>query len=53
MALIFVSRYPVDIFYAEKPVADYVAATIDTIMDIHTELPAGDILAFLTGQDEV
>jgi hypothetical protein len=46
--------FPVDIFYSEKPVPDYVAATIDTIFDIHATTPLpGDVLAFLTGQDEV
>jgi ATP-dependent RNA helicase DDX35 len=45
--------YPVEIFYSAKPVADYVAATVQTILDIHNEESSGDILAFLTGQDEV
>eukprot|EP00040_Diaphanoeca_grandis_P016307 m.84087 g.84087 ORF g.84087 m.84087 type:complete len:711 (-) comp25707_c0_seq2:27-2159(-) len=45
--------YPVDVFYSEKPVADYVEATVRTVLDIHNEEPSGDILAFLTGQDEV
>ena len=45
--------YPVDIFYSLKSVPDYVAATVQTIIDIHNEQPSGDVLAFLTGQDEV
>eukprot|EP00041_Stephanoeca_diplocostata_P017929 m.370903 g.370903 ORF g.370903 m.370903 type:complete len:708 (+) comp20863_c0_seq3:146-2269(+) len=45
--------YPVDVFYSEKPVADYVAATVSTALDIHNEEDEGDILAFVTGQDEV
>jgi ATP-dependent RNA helicase DDX35 len=45
--------YPVDIFYASAPVPDYVAATADAIVDLHLSMPEGDILAFLTGQDEV
>lgn len=45
--------YPVDIFYSEKPVPDYVEAVTSTALDIHTEQPDGDILAFVTGQEEV
>ena len=45
--------YPVDIFYSLKPVPDYIVATVQTIIDIHNEQPEGDVLAFLTGQDEV
>ena len=33
-----------------SPVADYIKTTVDTILGIHREQPAGDILAFLTGQ---
>lgn len=33
-----------------SPVADYVKCTVDTALAIHREQPAGDILAFLTGQ---
>ncbi|AET37866.1 DEAH-box RNA-dependent ATPase PRP2 Ecym_2113 [Eremothecium cymbalariae DBVPG len=47
-------RYPVDIHYTLQPEANYLHATISTILQIHTtqELP-GDILVFLTGQDEI
>lgn len=45
--------YPVEVQYAEKPVADYVEATVTTALDIHAELSDGDILAFVTGQEEV
>lgn len=45
--------YPVDVFYSEKPVANYVNSTVDTIMEIHECEGPGDILAFMTGQDEV
>lgn len=45
--------YPVEIFYSKNPVPDYVTATVNTIMDIHKSSKEGDILAFLTGQDEV
>lgn len=45
--------YPVQIFYAEAPVPDYIRAVTETVLEIHRQQPAGDILAFLTGQDEV
>lgn len=36
-----------------RGVPDYVQTTVDTILRLHREEPSGDILAFLTGQDEV
>lgn len=45
--------YPVDIHYVKEPVPDYVKATVETVIKIHLHEPMGDILAFLTGQDEV
>ncbi|VDP02523.1 unnamed protein product, partial [Soboliphyme baturini] len=47
-------NYPVEVFYMKNPVPDYIQATISTILKIHRfEAPSGDILAFLSGQDEV
>lgn len=46
-------RYPVDIFYTKAPEADYIDAVLVTCFQIHTTQPAGDILVFLTGQDEI
>lgn len=45
--------YDTQIFYLEKPCPDYVRETVDTIMKIHQNEGNGDILAFLTGQEEV
>ncbi|XP_071450237.1 probable ATP-dependent RNA helicase DHX35 [Hetaerina americana] len=45
--------YPVDIHYVKEPVADYVKGVVETVMKIHTSEPRGDVLAFLTGMDEV
>lgn len=47
-------RYPVDIHYTLQPEANYMQAAITTIFQIHTtqQLP-GDILVFLTGQEEI
>ncbi len=47
-------QHPVKILYTPEPVADYVEATLKTIFKIHTQEPLpGDILAFLTGQEEI
>ncbi|XP_033221828.1 probable ATP-dependent RNA helicase DHX35 isoform X2 [Belonocnema kinseyi] len=45
--------YPIDIFYTHEPVADYVRAIVDTALNIHKTQEPGDILAFLTGLEEV
>lgn len=46
-------RHPVSVHHAQRPCADYVKETVQTIMKIHRGDRAGDILAFLTGQEEV
>ena len=46
-------RYPVDIYYTKAPEADYIDAAIVTVLQIHTTQPRGDILVFLTGQEEI
>jgi pre-mRNA-splicing factor ATP-dependent RNA helicase DHX16 len=46
-------RFPVDIFYTKAPEADYLDAAIVTVLQIHVTQPAGDILVFLPGQEEV
>lgn len=45
--------YPVDILYSEMPVEDYLEKAIQTVFDIHTKEPVGDILVFLTGREEI
>ncbi|XP_038217051.1 probable ATP-dependent RNA helicase DHX35 [Zerene cesonia] len=45
--------YPIEVFYISEPVADYVKATVDTIIKIHENEPFGDVLAFLTSQEEI
>lgn len=45
--------FPVDIMFTEKPVSDYVEQAIQTVFDIHTREPPGDILVFMTGRDEI
>eukprot|EP00040_Diaphanoeca_grandis_P018270 m.96001 g.96001 ORF g.96001 m.96001 type:complete len:1070 (+) comp26859_c0_seq1:164-3373(+) len=46
-------RYPVEIMYTKAPEADYIDAAVVTILQIHLTQPAGDILLFLSGQDEI
>ncbi|KAK9473615.1 mRNA splicing factor RNA helicase [Dipodascopsis tothii] len=46
-------RFPVDIHYTPQPEANYIQAAITTVFQIHTSDQTGDILVFLTGQDEI
>ena len=46
-------RYPVDILYTKTPEADYLDAAVMTVLQLHIMQPSGDILVFLTGQEEV
>lgn len=46
-------RFPVDIYYTKAPEADYIDACVVSILQIHATQPLGDILCFLTGQDEI
>ncbi|GAB1600938.1 pre-mRNA-splicing factor ATP-dependent RNA helicase DHX16 [Argonauta hians] len=46
-------RFPVDIFYTKAPEADYLDAAVVTVLQIHVTQPQGDILVFLTGQEEI
>ncbi|WRX27917.1 Helicase [Theobroma cacao] len=45
--------FNVQIHYVEDPVQDYVQAAVSTVLLIHDQEPAGDILVFLTGQDDI
>lgn len=45
--------FPVDVYYAANPVPDYTKAAVETVFKIHQNETQGDILVFLTGQDEV
>ena len=46
-------RFPVDIYYTKAPESDYVEATVVSVLQIHLTQPKGDILVFLTGQEEI
>lgn len=45
--------HPVEIFYTQEPERDYVEAALRTVLQIHASEPEGDILLFLTGEDEI
>ncbi|ESW25506.1 hypothetical protein PHAVU_003G041900 [Phaseolus vulgaris] len=46
-------QFPVDIFYTRIAETDYLDASLITIFQIHLEEGPGDILVFLTGQEEI
>lgn len=45
--------HPVEIFYTPEPERDYVEASLRTVLQIHASEPEGDILLFLTGEEEI
>jgi ATP-dependent RNA helicase DHX8/PRP22 len=45
--------YPVEILYTKSPETDYLDAALITVMQIHLSEPSGDVLLFLTGQEEI
>lgn len=46
-------KYPVEMFYTEEPEDDYLDAALCAVCQINEEEPEGDILVFLTGQEEI
>ena len=42
-----------DIYYTKAPEADYIDACVVSVLQIHATQPLGDILVFLTGQEEI
>lgn len=45
--------FPVDVMFSREPEPDYLAAALDCVMQIHVAEAPGDILVFLTGQEEI
>ncbi|XP_022749420.1 pre-mRNA-splicing factor ATP-dependent RNA helicase DEAH7 isoform X2 [Durio zibethinus] len=45
--------FPVNILYSKTPCEDYVEAAVKQAMTIHITSAPGDILIFMTGQDEI
>ena len=45
--------YPVETLHTKEPESDYLEASLMAVMQIHLSEPPGDILLFLTGQEEI
>lgn len=45
--------FPVETFYTQEPETNYVEAAIRTVLMIHQAEDEGDILLFLTGEEEI
>ncbi|KAJ7924374.1 P-loop containing nucleoside triphosphate hydrolase protein [Mycena leptocephala] len=45
--------FPVDTFHAKSPCEDYVDSAVKQVLSIHISLPPGDILVFMTGQEDI
>ncbi|CAO1632924.1 unnamed protein product [Jaminaea pallidilutea] len=45
--------FDVEVLYTKEPEPDYLDAALITVMQIHLSEPQGDILVFLTGQEEI
>ena len=45
--------FPVSVYYTPTPEADYLEACIIAVMQVHAEEPPGDVLVFLTGQEDI
>ena len=45
--------FPVQIAHATEAARSYFESTIETVLDIHMNMPPGDVLVFLTGQEEI
>lgn len=46
-------QHPVDVLYTEKPVSNYVQASVDAALAVHASEPVGDILIFFPGAEEI
>lgn len=45
--------HPVEMFYTQEPEKDYVEGSVRTVLQIHQSEAEGDILLFLTGEEEI
>lgn len=45
--------FPVDVYFSKDPESDYVEAAIRTAVTIHENQAEGDVLIFLTGEEEI
>ncbi|XP_020229859.1 probable pre-mRNA-splicing factor ATP-dependent RNA helicase DEAH4 [Cajanus cajan] len=45
--------YPVEILYSRERPSSYLESSLKTALDIHIREPEGDVLIFMTGQDDI
>ena len=45
--------HPVDLLFSRVPCADYVEAAVRQALTVHLSYPPGDILVFMTGQEDI
>ncbi|UNI14744.1 RNA helicase [Purpureocillium takamizusanense] len=45
--------FPVDVMFHRSPVEDYVDQAVQQVLAIHVSMDAGDILVFMTGQEDI
>lgn len=45
--------FPVEKYYSKSPCEDYVDAAVKQVLTIHLGFPPGDILVFMTGQEDI
>ncbi|KAF8497258.1 putative PRP16-RNA-dependent ATPase [Russula emetica] len=45
--------FPVETFHSKSPCEDYVDGAVKQVLQIHLSLPPGDVLVFMTGQEDI
>lgn len=45
--------FPVETFHSKSPCEDYVDSAVKQVLQIHLSLPPGDMLVFMTGQEDI
>jgi pre-mRNA-splicing factor ATP-dependent RNA helicase DHX38/PRP16 len=45
--------FPVDVMFSKNPCDDYVDSAVRQVLSIHLSHPPGDILVFMTGQEDI
>jgi len=45
--------FPVDVLFSKTPCEDYVESAVKQVLSIHLSQGQGDILVFMTGQEDI
>jgi pre-mRNA-splicing factor ATP-dependent RNA helicase DHX38/PRP16 len=45
--------FPVDVIFSKNACQDYVSDTVQQVLQIHLSKPKGDVLVFMTGQEDI